>query len=80
MTITLPRWEASSLPPGWDATPAIDALGQRGSRWIADARSVAVLVPSAVVPSEWNVLIDRGTRTPPASSRDDRNRSGSTSD
>lgn len=29
-----------------------------GDRWIADGGSLALLVPSAIIPAEWNVLLN----------------------
>lgn len=46
------------LPSDWDAEPATAASRTAGDKWIADPRSVALLVPSAVVPQEYNALIN----------------------
>lgn len=46
------------LPPGWDSEPAGAASRTVGDRWIAEQRSVALLVPSAVIPLEQNALIN----------------------
>jgi RES domain-containing protein len=45
-----------------DAPPATDAAAARafGSRWFREARSVALVVPSVVVPEEMNVVINAG--------------------
>jgi RES domain-containing protein len=48
----------SSLPRNWKAYPAPEALADLGTRW-ALARETAVLeVPSAVIPGEWNYLLN----------------------
>jgi RES domain-containing protein len=49
----------SDWPPGWD-DPAIHHPGtqQIGDDWIDLAQSAALLVPSVVVPGEWNVLLN----------------------
>ncbi len=55
-------WEARQvldpLPGGWDAIPA--GLGARtaGEAWIAAGASALLLVPSVIVPDEYNVLIN----------------------
>jgi RES domain-containing protein len=46
------------LPPDWHATPAPAACQELGARWAAGARSVGLAVPSAVVPSENNILLN----------------------
>lgn len=46
------------LPNGWDAEPAVAASREAGDRWIAEGRSVALLVPSVIVPVERNALIN----------------------
>ena len=47
-----------SLPAGWRADPAPRAVKRVGGRWIRSETSLALRVPSAVVPSETNVLIN----------------------
>jgi RES domain-containing protein len=47
-----------SLPEGWRATPAPRALAAIGDAWVRDHRSAVLLVPSAIVPRENNVLIN----------------------
>jgi RES domain-containing protein len=46
------------LPAGWDEllyTPESQALG---SRWVNEGRSAVLRVPSTIVASEWNYLIN----------------------
>ena len=50
--------ELRSLPQGWDAEPAGAISRNLGDRWVAEQRSVALLVPSVVVPLEKNALIN----------------------
>lgn len=50
--------ELRQLPRGWDAEPATHASHEVGDRWIAAAKTVALLVPSVVVPFEKNALIN----------------------
>ena len=51
-------WTVSSLPRSWRSTPAPIALQRRGSAWAKQARALAVVVPSAIVPTETNLLIN----------------------
>lgn len=47
---------ASSLP-GWDAIPA-DISVRFGSDWARERRSVALCVPSVMIPSEPNYVLN----------------------
>ena len=46
------------LPENWREAPAPRRVRTIGDRWLQSGRSPALRVPSAVVPSEHNVLID----------------------
>lgn len=47
------------LPPGgWDAIPAGLSSRGAGDAWITAAKSAVLLVPSVIVPDEYNVLIN----------------------
>lgn len=50
--------QLQQLPPNWDAEPAGLASRAVGAQWIGEQRSVALLVPSAVIPVEQNALIN----------------------
>lgn len=50
--------ELRPLPRGWDAEPAGAESRAAGDRWVTEQRSVALLVPSVVVPVEQNALIN----------------------
>jgi RES domain-containing protein len=60
---------ASELPDGWRDYPAPAWQAELGDLWIRDRTSLWLAVPSAVVPEEFNVLINpshsgmRGVRT-----------------
>jgi len=51
------RIDPETLPTDWrmENNPA---LWQIGADWIASRRSLALLVPSAVIDGEWNALIN----------------------
>jgi RES domain-containing protein len=48
----------SSLPPSWRGVPFPQELWKVGERWLVSASSVCLLVPSAVVPEDFNLLIN----------------------
>lgn len=55
-------WAARSflepLPGGWDAVPASLSSRTAGDAWAAARSSALLLVPSVIVPEEFNVLIN----------------------
>jgi len=52
------QFSASSAPVGWDATPPGKTSRDLGEQWIAESRSAILLVPSVIIPEEYNVLIN----------------------
>lgn len=50
--------ELRQRPSDWDAEPATAASKAVGDRWRTSTRSVALLVPSVVVPVEYNALVN----------------------
>jgi RES domain-containing protein len=46
------------IPSGWNALPESAAARHLGDRWIESAASVAVLVPSVILPADKNILIN----------------------
>jgi len=52
------RLDVGSLPEGWRSIPGPPALQEIGAAWIRSMRSVALAVPSAVVPRESNFLLN----------------------
>jgi len=50
--------DPSTLPAGWRRYPAPASLAAFGDSWARSMESVALLVPSAVVPEEWNLLVN----------------------
>lgn len=51
------RQQLAPLPAGWDAIPAGLTANKAGDSWIASGVSALLLVPSVIVPDEFNVLI-----------------------
>jgi RES domain-containing protein len=52
------RQVLAPLPGGWDAIPAGLAARTAGDAWIAAGVTALLLVPSVIVPDEYNVLIN----------------------
>jgi RES domain-containing protein len=48
------------FPEGWDRRPPGDPSRDLGDRWLASRESVALRVPSVVVPDGWNYVINVG--------------------
>ena len=46
------------LPDGWNDPPGSATLRSKGDRWLADGASLALSVPSVVIPEERNILIN----------------------
>lgn len=56
--LRIERIELSQLPKNWRAHPSPQALKQIGSSWVAQGSSVALSVPSALIPTERNYLLN----------------------
>lgn len=52
------RVEAGGLPAGWRESPPPPEVQHVGDDWLAEARSAVLQVPSAIVPVEWNFLLN----------------------
>jgi len=50
--------EASELPPSWLAEPAGSTTIEFGDAWLAGGSATLLLVPSIIVPEEYNALIN----------------------
>jgi RES domain-containing protein len=49
---------ATQLPDTWKALPAPPELRKLGDDWVRQARSAVLRVPSVVIPTEWNCLLN----------------------
>ncbi|HEX8480005.1 MAG TPA: RES family NAD+ phosphorylase [Telluria sp.] len=52
------RQVVDPLPGGWDAIPAGLASRTAGDAWLRSGASALLLVPSVIVPDEYNVLVN----------------------
>jgi RES domain-containing protein len=50
--------DRTALPRNSRDTPAPSALQALGDQWAAEGRSAVLRVPSAIVPREWNYLLN----------------------
>jgi RES domain-containing protein len=46
------------LPPGWRNDPPLQQLQDIGNKWVGDNRYAVLKVPSAVIPTEFNYVIN----------------------
>jgi RES domain-containing protein len=56
--VAIEEWTAAKLPKSWAETPGPASLQALGARWVREARTAVLLVPSAVIPGERNVLVN----------------------
>ena len=52
------QWHPGMLPEGWRKSAAQPYLQAKGAAWLKAAKSGMLLVPSVLVPSEANLLIN----------------------
>ena len=55
------RLDLKALPPNWHETRD-ESLRPFGNEWVRAGKSVALLVPSAAIHGEWNVLLNPAHR------------------
>jgi RES domain-containing protein len=56
--LAIEQWEIPSLPRNWRDFSPPPVLRELGSEWIRSRRTAVVLVPSVVIPEEFNVLLN----------------------
>jgi RES domain-containing protein len=56
-TVQVDRLDPKTLPPRWRESRN-ESLRRFGDEWIRGTCSAALLVPSAAIRSEWNVLLN----------------------
>ena len=52
------RLDRAELPADWQAVPEHPWCADYGTRWLADGKTLALEVPSALIPDESNFLIN----------------------
>lgn len=57
--LAIGRLDTKRLPAHWRETRD-ESLRRFGNEWIRSARTVALLVPSAAIRAEWNLLLNPG--------------------
>ncbi|MEJ2327719.1 MAG: RES domain-containing protein [Chromatiaceae bacterium] len=50
--------DETAIPADWRADPPPASTAAIGDEWVAEATSLALSVPSALVPRQWNILIN----------------------
>lgn len=48
----------SKLPKNWKTYPALTMLGELGTKWANERKTLLLKVPSAIVEKEYNILIN----------------------
>lgn len=56
--LSIEHWPASYLPTNWRTEPAPDSCKELGSQWLDKAAHALLRVPSIIVPSEANFLLN----------------------
>ncbi len=54
ITVAIPE----EIPESWRESPPSPAVQQAGDRWVQRGQSAVLRVPSAIVPNEWNYLLN----------------------
>jgi len=55
--IEIARLDPAALPAGWQESRD-ESLRRFGDKWIRAGRTAAILVPSAAIRGEWNILLN----------------------
>lgn len=52
------EYTPGDLPAGWNAYPVPAAVTRMGDRWLTAGKTLLLKVPSVIVPSEHNVIVN----------------------
>ena len=52
------RLDRHRLPKEWRSSPAVPELAVLGDAWLKDGTSAVLAVPNAIIPAEWNYLLN----------------------
>jgi RES domain-containing protein len=58
LDVPVARWSVGELPANWRSVIPSAASQSMGDAWISAGTALAVSVPSVVLPSEWNLLLN----------------------
>jgi len=50
--------DPATLPKAWRRSPSSTAVQQVGDDWVTEGSSAVLRLPSVIVPSEWNYLLN----------------------
>jgi RES domain-containing protein len=56
--LTVTTLSIDTLPPGWDAAEPANDTRDIGTKWARGFGSAVLAVPSAVIPREWNYILN----------------------
>ncbi len=56
--IKIMQIKSPNLPEGWNQYPSPNYLREAGSEWLISRKSLAMRVPSALIHSEFNILLN----------------------
>ncbi|MGF1863984.1 RES family NAD+ phosphorylase [Enterovibrio norvegicus] len=56
--IAMKRVSEKELPEGWDAVPDADVSRRYGTEWLQEMTTPVIQLPSAIIASEYNFLIN----------------------
>ncbi len=56
--LPIPKLTPAALPKSWRTYPAAESLKSLGTRWAQSRDSLALWVPSSIIPTERNLLIN----------------------
>ena len=57
-SVQIARIRPAQLPADWRQYPAPESLADIGTRWASQGRTAVLAVPSAIIPSELNYLLN----------------------
>jgi RES domain-containing protein len=58
LDVPVERLSLSKLPSTWDAKPLGTDTQRLGAEWFASKRTAILQVPSAIIPTEWNFVLN----------------------
>ncbi len=56
--LLISRFDSGALPADWREQPAPPSTQRLGDKWVSAGASVALAVPSVIVDTEWNYVLN----------------------